>query len=101
MNISYKVESIGEIQKKAVQLAFVLDEESWTVWISRSGHEAIIREAGLDKCNCRGGWIRPRDGLISGNSGLLGGVKYTDMLQIADAMGKFLGVQFRLEGCVP
>ena len=97
MKTPYEVKPIGEIPKKAVQLAFVLDEDSWTIWISRSGHGAILREAGLSKRDCRGGWVRPQDGRVSGNSGLLGGLQSTTMLQVADALGQFLGIQFRLE----
>lgn len=93
----YEVKSIGELPKKAIQLAFVLDEESWTIWISRSGHGAILRDAGLSKRNCCGGWVRPLDGRVSGDSGLLGGVKHKTMMQVADAIGQFLGIQFRLE----
>ena len=98
MNTPYEVKSIGEISKKTIQLAFVLDEESWTIWVSRSGHGAIIREAGLEKRNCLGGWVRPLDGLVSGDSGLLSGIRRRKtMLQVVDAIGQFLGVQFRLE----
>ena len=94
----YEVRSIGEIPKKTIQLAFVLDEESWTIWISMSGHGAIIREAGLEKRNCLGGLVRPQDGRVSGDSGLLSGVRRRKtMLQVVDAIGQFLGVQFRLE----
>jgi hypothetical protein len=96
MTPQYEVRTVGEIPKKAVQLAFVLDDDSWTIWISRSGHGAILREAGLTAHNCRGGWVRPVQGRISGDSGLLGGVRRRDLLSVADAIGRVLGTQLRL-----
>lgn len=96
MTPRYEAKTLGDIPKKAVQLAFVLDAESWTIWVSRSGYGAILREAGLAARNCRGGWVRPVEGRISGDSGLLGGVRPEDMLSVADAIGRVLGTQLRL-----
>ena len=77
-----------------VQLAFIADTTTFTLRISRSGHNKLLREHGLEWRDCVGGWIFVDQGKIVFNSGTLGrGSDHSD--SIKDAIERRMKRHFR------
>lgn len=67
----YSVEVVGDITD-AAQLAFVVTDNG-SVYLGRSGHDALIRQTGLDRSDAvGGGWVFLKQGKITLFSGSYG-----------------------------
>jgi hypothetical protein len=80
--------------RKMPQVAFAVNHDNGSIFISRSGHGAMMREFNLDRSEHEGGWFWPRQNKIRFVSGLLGGVSGDNQNDVQNAIGAFSGVIF-------
>lgn len=85
------VELEGINLKKIAQLAYIVDKDSFVVTINKSGHGKMTR--GKDRRDLEGGWIFPKQGKITFDSGTLGEVG--DKANVRSAIEMSLGMNLR------
>jgi hypothetical protein len=63
------------------QLAYCVNNQTWEIFISRSGHAKLTR--GKDRHDYSGGWIFPKDERIIFNSGSLDNIDNKEQIRNA------------------
>lgn len=83
--------------KEYDQLAYVVNQNNYTIIVSRSGHDTILR----DRCkrDYEGGWIFPKKKKITFYSGTLGEVYPEDQIKVKESIENYFRVNLRDPKC--
>lgn len=91
-----RLDFILEDIREEIQLAYAINNDTFDIIISKSGHDKIMRKSGLDKHSFSGGWIFIKQEKITFYSGSLGRVKPKHRKLIVDAICNTLKMHLRV-----
>lgn len=90
----FLIERIGKDIKGAKQLAFIVNLDTFNIFISRSGHPTLLRDR--DKRDYHGGWVFINQSKITFNSGSLGHIPPKWKEALCNSLSNYLNKSLRI-----